>query len=98
MRRACKGKPKSGQRKSGRKSKNVRKVGEDQEEEPDDSDDSDVLHLRLKGTQRAPPITVEVKVDDCLISMEVDTGASLSLMSYSTFNGLWPEEPRFNRC
>ena len=30
------------------------------------------------------------KVDDCLIPMEVDTGASMSLMSEHTFRRLWP--------
>ena len=28
-------------------------------------------------------------MDDCCINMEVDTGASLSLMSNATFQGLW---------
>ena len=29
-------------------------------------------------------------VDDCLITMEVDTGASMSIMAENTFNKLWP--------
>ena len=39
---------------------------------------------------KAPPITVEVKLDGCLVNMEVDTGASLSLMSEVTFSA-WAE-------
>ena len=42
------------------------------------------------GMSTRPPIKVQVGVDDCLISMEVDTGASMSLMSDATFNKLWP--------
>ena len=87
MKRACRGKPRSGQRRPGRKQ--VKKVEDDKEEESD-SDDSSINHLSLKGTKRAPPITVDMKVDNCLITMEVDTGASLSLMSYNTFSGVWP--------
>ena len=39
---------------------------------------------------RSPPIQVKVGVDDCLIKMEVDTGASVSLMSETLFTELWP--------
>ena len=67
----------------------MKKVEDDKEEESD-SDDSSIKHLSLKGTKRAPPITVDMKVDNCLITMEVDTGASLTLMSYNTFSGVWP--------
>jgi hypothetical protein len=84
---------KSGQRKTGKtKSKPVRRVRKDEEEEEEEesSDSNELLHLRSKGTSKSPPIMVEVKVDDCLINMEVDTGSSVSLMSYSTFTGLWP--------
>lgn len=38
-----------------------------------------------------PPIQVKVKVDDCLITMGVDTGAAASLMSETTFKALWPK-------
>ena len=93
LKRACKGEKKAFKRKpmGKRKSKSVRKVGDDQQqEEEEDSEWEDLKHLRSKGTTKAPPIMVEVKVDDCLIPMEVDTGASVTLMSYSTFTGLWP--------
>ena len=36
------------------------------------------------------PITVQVQVDSCLVSMEVDTGASHTLMSEIFFQQLWP--------
>ena len=38
----------------------------------------------------SPPIIIKVKLDDCLVDMEVDTGTSISLMSEWTFNKLWP--------
>ena len=38
----------------------------------------------------SPPIIVKVRVDDCLISIEVDTGAAHSLISEKTFESLWP--------
>ena len=81
MKRACKGKPRSGQRRPDKKQKQVKKVEDDKEEESD-SDDLTIKHLSLKG--------VDMKVDNCPITMEVDTGASLSLMSYNTFGGVWP--------
>jgi len=62
---------------------------EDEEEEKG-SDDFTLCHVNSPGAAKAPPITVEVKLDGCLVNMEVDTGASLSLMSEVTFSGLWP--------
>ena len=46
--------------------------------------------MRSHDRVSPPPIQVKVKVDDCLIPMEVDTGASMSLMSEHTFRRLWP--------
>ena len=44
-----------------------------------------------------PPITVDVKVDNCLVNMEVDTCECVSLMSYWTFTncglgGAWGQQ------
>ncbi|KAJ8035756.1 hypothetical protein HOLleu_19529 [Holothuria leucospilota] len=36
------------------------------------------------------PITVQVKVNEKPLTMELDTGASLSLMSHKTFKKMWP--------
>ena len=49
-----------------------------------------LCHLRSPGVPNSPPINVKVRVDDCLISMEVDTGAAHSLTSEKTFESLWP--------
>ena len=53
-------------------------------------DRTQICHLRSNQSARVPPIRVEVKLDDCLTTMEVDTGVSLSLMSHATVQGLWP--------
>ena len=71
------------------KSKLVRQV----QEEESDSADSGESFLRLvesRGVVHSPHIHVQVKVDDCVVNMEVDTGAAMSLMSQTTFQGLWP--------
>ncbi len=34
---------------------------------------------------RQPPLKVQIEVDECMIMMEVDTGASISIMSKSEF-------------
>lgn len=41
-----------------------------------------------KGSRQL--IKVQVGVDGCMVSMEVDTGASLSLMAQGMFRDLWP--------
>lgn len=38
----------------------------------------------------APLILIMVKLDNCPVDMEVDTGAAISLVSESTFKALWP--------
>ena len=92
LQRACKSKAKPSKRKNAikKKSKPVRRVGGEEEEEEEESEAEELHHLSSKGATKTPPILVEVKVDDCLIPMEVDTGASVSLMSHATFTGLWP--------
>jgi hypothetical protein len=49
-----------------------------------------LCYLKSLGVSISPPIMVKVRVDDCLISMEVDTGAAHSLISKKTFESLWP--------
>ena len=43
-----------------------------------------------KKPHSSPTIEMKVKIDDCLVKMEVDTGAIVSLMSQKTFRQLWP--------
>ena len=42
----------------------------------------------MKGS--VDPLKIEVKLDGCSICMEIDTGATISAMSETTFNQLWP--------
>ena len=42
-------------------------------------------------TNRIAPFAVRVEVDGVPLSMEIDTGASLSLISQATYSQLWPE-------
>ncbi len=37
------------------------------------------------------PLSVQLKIQDASVSMEVDTGATLSIMSQSTFKSTWPQ-------
>lgn len=40
------------------------------------------------------PLKVIVRVDNRELEMEVDTGASLSIISEETYSRLWPEEKK----
>ena len=70
------------------KSRTVGRV--DDEEDEQDSEDSPFHHVSSCGVAHSPPIRIQVKLNECLVNLEVDTGASLSLMSETTFRGLWP--------
>ena len=99
MQRACKSKGRSSSSKSKRKPKPIRQVQDEEEREEEgseeeDSDDSAILQIlnQAKSSKTdAPPIMVKMiqKLDGCVVDMEVDTGASVSLMSENTFKTLW---------
>ena len=48
--------------------------------------------FHLGTASNSPPITDSVAVEKCPVTMEVDTGAALSLVSEATFNKLWPDK------
>ena len=58
------------------------------EEEEDYEDPATLYQVNAKSSP--PPLEVKVMIDDCAVTMEVDTGATLSLMSETTFRTLWP--------
>ncbi len=65
------------------------------EEESDQDSDSDELTQSIRalgqeGEGRTPAIKVQVDLDDCIVPMEVDTGASVSIMAEATYRKLWP--------
>ena len=67
----------------------VRQVDEESE---DDSDDSmqHVYTLEQERDARLPPIKVHMELDHCSVPMEVDTGASVSIMPETLYHKLWP--------
>ena len=46
---------------------------------------------------RVPPIRVALALDSCSMPMEVDTGASVSIVSESLYHKLWPGR-RLDSC
>ena len=98
LQRPCKGNGKP--RRTKRRSRGVGHVQDEKEEEEEEEEESDpeeqgkpknlLCHLRSRGVLNSPPIIVKVRVDDDLISKEVDTGAAHSLISEKTIESLWP--------
>ena len=87
MQRACNGKNRAGQPSNNpRKSPAVRRVEEGQELS---TLDSPLYRVKSVESSHSPLIQVKVRVDECIVRMEVDTGAAMSLMSEATFSGLW---------
>ena len=93
--RACRSKAKpQSHRAPGTRRRNVHHV-----EEPVSSEDSDYSVIdsvvdavgNSERGERDAPITVSMTVDGQLINMEVDTGASKTIMSEKAFRKLWPE-------
>ena len=75
--RVCRGKPKR---------RSTKTVDEETVEESDGS-----LHAVRTTTGRVPPYKVQVLVDGCEVPMEIDTGASKSIISESMFRSIWPK-------
>ena len=69
-----------------KESKPVHRVDEE-EQEPEAAA---LWQVRSSKSISSSPISVKMQIDDCLIEMEVDTGASMTLLSECTFHGLWP--------
>ena len=89
MQRACKGKNRVTQQSTNpKKSRAVRRVEEEEQELP--MLDSPLYHVKSDESPHSPPIQVKVRVDVCIVRMEVNTGVAMSLMSDATFRGLWP--------
>ena len=57
-----------------------------------DSEDSleEVQAVNQSGGGKLPPLKVCLQVDECEIPMEIDTGASISIMSEDTYRKIWP--------
>ena len=75
-----------------------RKVNHLEEETTSDSEEDEapihtVISLVKNGRERSPPIVVRVCVNGVELDMEVDTGASVSLMSEDSYYKLFPNCP-----
>ena len=102
LKRACRSKSSTAKPKGAtgrttrRRSQTVHRVDEDdseseeEEEQESKSRKHPIQHLKTSKPSHTPPIQVHVKVR-VDVSMEVDTGASVSLMSECTFRRLWPQ-------
>ena len=88
LRRACRGSWKASQptspRGTNQGNRTVYQVGE---EDGSDFAGSPLYHVRSSSVH---PIKVQVKLEECLVGMEVDTGAAVSIMLETTFRQLWP--------
>ena len=78
------------QKRQNPKHKQIRQVEDDASGESSDSL-GDVLVLKQTGS-KLPPLRVSLQLDDCKITMEVDTGASVSIMSEDTYRKIWPKK------
>ena len=79
----CRSKPQPPEKKAGQTSLSVKRL--EDREEPDDYN-----LFQLQGSQMCNPFEVTISVQDQPLTMEVDTGASLSIMSEETFRKHWP--------
>ena len=61
-------------------------------EQPDDSLEEYALTIDCVTTPHSNPLMVTVEMDNTPVKMEVDTGATLSIMSYSTYSSTWPRD------
>ena len=80
----------SGQRGTGPKNNRVRQVCRVEEKEEFEEEVDEAALFQITSETKVPPIEVQVQIDDCQVRMEVDTGATMSLMSAETFHSLWP--------
>ena len=62
-----------------------------EEEECQEVENDEIFNLYQLGVKRVPPIIVEMEINGSHVQMEVDTGASLSVMSEKMFKELGGE-------
>ncbi|XP_062374782.1 uncharacterized protein K02A2.6-like [Sardina pilchardus] len=86
----CRG-TKNKQRKNWGTSKPNRSAHRLQGDEPEEEEESsfDMFNLHVISQSRAEPIYVALKVNGTDLKMEVDTGASVSVISQHSYHNLW---------
>ena len=64
------------------------------EEELSDTSCEPASMFNIPGKQLPPPLIVTMELNEAKLQMEVDTGASASIISYATYTKLWPKSHR----
>ena len=95
LKKVCKAK--GNKRQVSAKQKDVRKLEKRDSSDPESEELVDPINLvtvslhATSSTKSTPPIMVNVQLDSCSVGMEVDTGASMSLISETSYKKLWPK-------
>ncbi|KAJ8023800.1 hypothetical protein HOLleu_36342 [Holothuria leucospilota] len=87
--KACNECGKIGHRAKVCRSKKVKQVS-DKSKTSEPSTEPSQEYLFNVRSKKGGPITVQVKVNEKLLTMDLDAGASLSLVSHKTFQKMWP--------
>ena len=97
VKKACRSKfPQTGNKSSvqsthNNRSNNPRPVRHVQREWEEDESVELLLH-QVRANESSPPLLVEVMIEEEVVTMEIDTGASMSIISEKKFVELWPRK------
>ena len=83
----------SSQPKPSKKHQKTHHVGDDTEDTTEEAAPYNLFAVAEQKTA-APPLMVDMKVNKAPLRMELDTGASVSLISKETYTKLWPASQR----
>ena len=95
LKKVCKAK--GNKRQVPAKQKDVRKMEKQDSSDLESEELDDPINLvtvslhATSSTKSTPPIMVNIQLDSCLGGMEVDTSASMSLISETSYKKLWPK-------
>ena len=79
--------------------KKAHKVSEEQDQSSEKSDEEILAVFSTTSRSAMEPMSVVVQVNQLNLTMEVDTGASVSLISEATYEQLWQENrPKLNKA
>ena len=56
------------------------------------------MMFNVGSNPKKNPVLVEVVVDKAPLQMQVDIGASVCIISYSTYAALWENQPQIQNC
>ena len=88
LKAVCRSKPKGNPSRK-RQPRHVRHI---EEEEVDDESEDELTLYHIRAKKTTPPLRLSIKLNEHMVEMELDTGASVLLMSETTFRRLWPQE------